>query len=150
KHYRIIDFLLVFSVISTFVKCSKCDGKIQFKSCRKEGFGFNIQVKCEHCKMPVYIPSSEKIGRMYEVNYSFNEGYIALLAFLEEMKISVGPSAHEYVKTFDESRILKAEEKAALQRKEARILRRMEQKDALDLANAAGTLLYGAGIDDSM
>jgi len=26
----------------------------------------------------------------------------------------------------------------------------MEQKDALDLATAAGTLLYGAGIDDSM
>jgi len=81
---------------------------------------------------------------------TFNEGYIALLAFLEEMKINVGPSAHEYVKTFDESRILKAEEKAALQTKEARILRRMEQKDALDLADAAGTLLYGAGIDDSM
>jgi len=81
---------------------------------------------------------------------TFNEGYIALLAFLEEMKISVGPNAYEYVKTFDESRILKAEEKAALRTKEARILRRMEQKDALDLANAAGTLLYGAGIDDSM
>nr|XP_036678349.1 uncharacterized protein LOC118879563 isoform X2 [Drosophila suzukii]XP_036678357.1 uncharacterized protein LOC118879567 isoform X2 [Drosophila suzukii] len=81
---------------------------------------------------------------------TFNEGYIALLAFLEEMKINVGPSAHEYVKTFDESRILKAEEKAALQTKEARILRRMEQKDALDLADAAGTLLYGAGIDDSI
>nr|XP_036678351.1 uncharacterized protein LOC118879565 [Drosophila suzukii] len=79
---------------------------------------------------------------------TFNEGYIALLTFLEEMKINVGPSAHEYVKTFDESPILKAEEKAALQTKEARILRRREQKDALDLADAAGTLLYGAGIDD--
>jgi len=44
---------------------------------------------------------------------TFNEGYIALLAFLEEMKISVGPNAHEYVKTFDESRILKAEEGCA-------------------------------------
>lgn len=81
---------------------------------------------------------------------TFNEGSIALLAFLKQMEISIGPSANEYVKTCDESRISKAEEKAALQTKEARIQRRMEQKDALDLAEAAGTLLYGAGIDDSM
>ncbi|KYM99964.1 hypothetical protein ALC62_09280 [Cyphomyrmex costatus] len=81
---------------------------------------------------------------------TFNEGYIALLAFLQEMKISVGLSAHHYVRNFDKSRISKAEEKAALVTKEARILKRMEQKDALDIAKAAGTLLYGAGIDDSM
>lgn len=81
---------------------------------------------------------------------TFNEGYIALLAFLQEMKITVGPSAHLYVKKFDMTRISQAEEKAALVTKEARILKRMEQKDALDIANAAGTLLYGAGIDDSM
>jgi len=31
----------------------------------------NIQVKCDNCKMPVYIPSSLRIGRMYEVNYRF-------------------------------------------------------------------------------
>jgi len=28
KHYRIVDFVLVFSTISTLVKCTKCDGKI--------------------------------------------------------------------------------------------------------------------------
>ncbi|KYN21800.1 Cytochrome b [Trachymyrmex cornetzi] len=72
KHYRVIDFLLVFSTVSTLVKCKTCDGKITFKSCRKEGLGFNIKVSCEKCKQSHYVPSSNRIDAgMYEVNYRF-------------------------------------------------------------------------------
>ena len=59
KHYRVIDFLLVFSTITSLVKCAQSDGSVQFKSCKKEGIGFQIQVKCANCD-PRYIPSSEK------------------------------------------------------------------------------------------
>ena len=70
KHYRVIDFLLVFSTISSLVKCAQCDGSVQFKSCKKEGIGFQIQVKCANCD-PRYIPSSEKNGNRYEINTRF-------------------------------------------------------------------------------
>lgn len=43
-----------------------------------------------------------------------------------------------------------AEKKADAATREARIHHRQEQTDALDIAAAAGTLHYGAGIDDSM
>ena len=70
KHYRVIDFFLVFSTISSLVKCNQCDGSVQFKSCKKEGIVFQIQVKCENCD-PRYIPSSEKTDHHYEVNTRF-------------------------------------------------------------------------------
>lgn len=69
KHYRIVDFMLVFSTISTLVKC---DGTINFQSCKKDGLGFNIKVSCEKCKQPRFIPSSERIqSGPYEINYRF-------------------------------------------------------------------------------
>lgn len=72
KHYRVIDFLLVFSTISTLVKCQICDGQITFESCRKEGLGFNIKVACDKCKDFRYVPSSNRIDSgVYEVNYRF-------------------------------------------------------------------------------
>lgn len=72
KHYRIVDFLLVFSSISTLVKCVVCDGKVEFSSGKMDGLGFKIKVTCEKCKNPRFIPSSEKIGRIrYEINYRF-------------------------------------------------------------------------------
>jgi len=72
KHYRMIDFVLVFSSIATVVKCVKCDGKVIFQTCKKEGLGFNIKVTCEKCKQPHYIPSSERIDSgVYDVNYRF-------------------------------------------------------------------------------
>ena len=72
KHYRIVDFLLVFSTISTLVKCAVCDGKINFQSCKKEGLGFNIKVTSEKCKQPRFIPSAERIrSGVYEINHRF-------------------------------------------------------------------------------
>ena len=70
KHYRVIDFLLVFNTISTLVKCAQCDEKLQFKSCKNEGLGFEIEVKCAKCD-PRYVPSSARIGRSYEINSRF-------------------------------------------------------------------------------
>lgn len=72
KHYRIIDFILVFSTISTLAKCVKCDGKRSFSSCKKEGLGFNIKVTCEKCSQPWYVSSSERIASCtYDVNFRF-------------------------------------------------------------------------------
>ena len=70
KNITVIDFLLIFSTISSLVKCNQCDGSVQFKSCKKEGIAFQIQVKCKNCD-PRYIPSSEKNGHRYEVNTRF-------------------------------------------------------------------------------
>lgn len=72
KHYRIIDFILVFSTIASLVKCAECDGKVSFQSCKKEGLGFNIKISCEKCKQPHYVPSSKTIDSgVLEVNYRF-------------------------------------------------------------------------------
>ncbi|XP_044584008.1 uncharacterized protein LOC123264657 [Cotesia glomerata] len=214
KHFRIIDFLLVFSTIASLVKCAQCDGSIEFKSCKKEGLGFQIQVKCTNCD-PRFIPSSEKTGHCYEINTrfafvmrtlgldlagcnkfcglmdiassflskqsyldlmksiccsiettaekflvsaadeekqltransesntltvsvkfafyvaacTFNEGAGALLTFLSDMDVSVGPSAHEYASSTDSNHIDRAEFQAVQQSKEARIKRRLEKK----------------------
>lgn len=70
KHYRIIDFLLVFNTLSTLVQCKQCGKDLSFKCCKKEGLGFEIQLKCDSCS-PRYVPSCEKIGRSYEINSRF-------------------------------------------------------------------------------
>ena len=105
KHYRVIDFLLVFSTISSLVKCNQCDGSIQFKSCKKEGIAFQIQVKCENCD-PRYIPSNEKTGHRYEVNTRFAfamdiaSNFIFKPSYLDMMKsicISVKTTAEKFL-----------------------------------------------------
>lgn len=78
--YSIIDFALVFSTLSCFVRCSNiiksaseeklCNGKVDFKQCSKFGLGFKIVVECERCQ-PKYILSCQQIGRMYELNRRF-------------------------------------------------------------------------------
>lgn len=71
KHYRIVDFVLVFSALSTLIKCVNCGGKILFHSCKKEGLGFAIKVECENCD-PRYVQSSERIeSGVYEINSRF-------------------------------------------------------------------------------
>ena len=47
-------------------------------------------------------------------------------------------------------RVRITDQKTAAATKEGKILRRQSQKDALDIASAAGNLLYRPGIDDSM
>lgn len=72
KYYRIIDLIPVFLTIATLTKCITCDGELQFSSCKKEGPEFNIEVTCEKCSRPRYVPSSEKIEPfIYDINLRF-------------------------------------------------------------------------------
>lgn len=66
------------------------------------------------------------------------------------MDVKLGRNSHEYARNEDAHRILIAEKRAEAGTQEARIRRRQKQKDVLYIATAAGSLLYGAGIDDSM
>lgn len=86
----------------------------------------------------------------YVASCTFNEGAGALLTFMSDMEMTCGPSAHEYAKLEDRNRISRAEYEAQQQSKEARIKLRLEKKAAEDKNNAEGSVLYGAGIDDSM
>lgn len=69
---------------------------------------------------------------------------------MHDMGTKVGPNAHEFARIMDSSRIKKAEKKTLQETKEARIKRRLQQKEIHDNEKAAGNILYGAGIDDSM
>lgn len=101
---------------------------------------------------PKILPAGSKIVDIaaYVAAGTYNEGIAALLLFMHGMDLKLGRNSHEYARKEDESRILAAEKKADAETREARVRRRQEQKDVLDLATAAGTLLYSAGIDDSM
>jgi len=74
--YAIIDFLLVFTTLASFVNCSNvvdgkvCGGKVEFKQCSKAGLGFKIMVECENCA-PRYISSCERIGHAFIINRRF-------------------------------------------------------------------------------
>lgn len=101
---------------------------------------------------PKILPAGSKIVEIaaFVAAGTFNEGVSALLLFMHGMDLKLGRNSHEYARKEDENRILIAEKKADAATREARIRHRQEQKNALDIAAAAGTLLYGAGIDDSM
>ena len=72
KHYRIIDFVLVFTALTTLVMCGVCAGNVSFQSYKKEGLGFKIKVTCKNCKNPRYVSSSERIeSGGYEINRRF-------------------------------------------------------------------------------
>ena len=72
KHYRIVDFMLVFTALVTLVKCGVCARNVSFQSCKKEGLGFKIKVTCENCKNPRYVLSSERIeSGGYGINRRF-------------------------------------------------------------------------------
>ena len=58
---------------------------------------------------------------------TFNEGFFALFAFMQEMQIGAGPSSHEWARQVDALRISRAEEQAAHGSKEGRVLRRQIQ-----------------------
>lgn len=68
--YRILNFITVFSALSTFVKCKECSGEVKFQSCSSRGLGFKIAVLCDKCS-PKYIPSCSYIGHTYEINRRF-------------------------------------------------------------------------------
>ena len=54
-------------MISTLVKCAKCNGQVDFQVAKKRGLGFNVAVVCEKCETK-FIPSSSYIGTGYGIN----------------------------------------------------------------------------------
>ena len=68
---------------------------------------------------------------------------------MQEMHNGTGPSSHEWARQVDELRTSRAEEQAAHDSKEGRVLRRQIQKDALDHLDES-FLLYGPVIDNSV
>lgn len=101
---------------------------------------------------PKILPAGSKIVNVAALvaACTFNEGMCALLLFMHGMDLKLGRNSHEYAQTTDENRVCAAEKKSATETRQARIRHRQEQKDALDIAAAAGSLLYGPGIDDSI
>ncbi|XP_066583306.1 LOW QUALITY PROTEIN: uncharacterized protein [Prorops nasuta] len=65
--YRILNFFVVFSAISSVVKCKTCDGNIKFQTASTRGLGFKVVVLCDNCPSQ-YIPSCPFVGHSYEIN----------------------------------------------------------------------------------
>lgn len=66
--YRILDFLTVFSFLSSVVKCKVCDGEVQFSETSSRGLGFKLRIHCFACG-DKYVHSSPLIGgSAYEIN----------------------------------------------------------------------------------
>ena len=80
----------------------------------------------------------------------FNQGTEALFTIMYSMRIKLGRHSHEYAWSEDEKRVLIAEQRASDTTRDARIIRRQHQKDALEIAGEAKELLYGPGIEDLM
>ncbi|CAH4001251.1 unnamed protein product [Pieris brassicae] len=101
---------------------------------------------------PKILPADSKIVNIAALVAAciFNEGTSALLLIMHGMDLKLGRNSHEYARISDENRVCAAEKKSASETREARIRHRQEQKDALDIATAAGSLLNGPGIDDSL
>ena len=85
----------------------------------------------------------------YAAACTFNEGSFAILTMMQDMNIPTGPSCHEWAREVDKTRISRADQQAALETKEGRVLRRQQQKDVLDNVSDI-SVLYGPGIDDSV
>ncbi|XP_043270679.1 uncharacterized protein [Venturia canescens] len=101
---------------------------------------------------PKILPAGSKIVNIAALvaACTFNEGSSDLLLFMHGMDLKLGRNSHEYVRNSDENRVCAAEKKSANETRAARIRRRQEQKNVLDIAAASGSLLYGPRIDDSI
>ena len=66
--YRFINFLAVFTAISSVVKCKICDSDVTFTESSIRGLGFKIVVSCEKCAK-TEIPNCPLINnKAYEIN----------------------------------------------------------------------------------
>ena len=68
--YRILNFITVFSAISTFVKCKVCNNNVKFQPSSTCGLCFKIVVSCGEC-MSQEIPSCSYVERSFEINRRF-------------------------------------------------------------------------------
>lgn len=66
--YRILNFVTVFSAISTVVKCKTCHGDVSFEEASIRGLGFKLMVLCDSCES-TSVNSSPLIGdKAYDIN----------------------------------------------------------------------------------
>lgn len=68
--YRIINFILVFTTLSRYVKCKTCESDVEFVPIETRGLGFKIDMICEKCENRK-IESSAVINHTYEINRRF-------------------------------------------------------------------------------
>lgn len=78
----------------------------------------------------------------------FNEGFFPVLKILEVMDITLGPCAVAFAKSYNKSRIAKAENATAMSSKEARKSRRADKVAENDAYEEDEGILYAPGIDD--
>jgi len=62
----------------------------------------------------------------YVASGAFNEGAFAFLKFMQDMKIGMGPSSHEWARKTDTERLNRAQQDAENESKEARMQRRQQ------------------------
>lgn len=68
--YRIIHFTQVFTALSTFLICKKCNGEVEFTESSLKGVGFKLVLTCKSTRcLPRSIPSCPLINEKYESNY---------------------------------------------------------------------------------
>lgn len=66
--YRILNFVTVFSTISSVVKCKNCGGDVKFRETSIRGLGFKLLIVCDSCE-PTSVNSSSLIDdHTYEIN----------------------------------------------------------------------------------
>ncbi|XP_044593326.1 uncharacterized protein LOC123271157 [Cotesia glomerata] len=78
----------------------------------------------------------------------FNEGFFPVLKILEVMDVTLGPCAVAFSKSYNKSRIAKAENATAMSSKEARKSRRADKVAENDAYEEDEGILYAPGIDD--
>ena len=78
----------------------------------------------------------------------FNEGFFPVLKILEVMDVTLGPCAVAFAKSYNKSRIAKAENATAMSSKEARKSRRADKVAENDAYEEDEGILYAPGIDD--
>lgn len=98
---------------------------------------------------PKILPAGSKIVEIAALiaACTFNEGISSLLLIMHGMDIKLGRNSCPQNRWKPSVR---AERKSTSETREARIRHRQEQKEAMDIAAAEGSLLYGPGIDDSV
>lgn len=133
--YTILNFIIVFAAISSFVKCKQCDGnvKLQIASVRA----------ASDLKFYYYVISACLSIAVYIAACVFNEGSGVLLKMLQFIGVSC-PNVHKYAEKEDTARIKISDRRVQENTLEGRMRRRQEQIDVLEAATAAAKgLLYG-------
>ena len=68
--YRILNFISVFTVLFTFVKCKEYNGNVKFQTASSGGLRFKIVILCDSY-LSRNISSCPYVGNTYEINRCF-------------------------------------------------------------------------------